>query len=83
MKITLGSEFKEKKIDVSLGVIQADVFVENSSAELLGLQCIEGQWQFIETSRQQKWQIRHSEFIDDGQAHPAIRRNVLHLYKYV
>jgi len=64
----------------------------HSSAELLGLQCIEGQWQFIEPSRQQKWQIRHSEFIDDGQAHqllvfiniePALRDSQLQAWRQI
>jgi len=41
----------------------------NASPGFLGLEFVENNWRFEEKSRDSKWQIRHSEFIDQGQAH--------------
>jgi len=42
------------------------------SAHLLGLQKSKEIWQFKEHSKNTKWQIRHSRFIDDGQTHELL-----------
>jgi len=41
----------------------------HSSPGLLGLEFIDNNWRFKEKQRDCKWQIRHSEFIDQGQTH--------------
>jgi signal transduction histidine kinase len=41
----------------------------NSSPSLLGLEFVENNWRFKEKQRDCKWQIRHSEFIEQGQTH--------------
>jgi len=41
----------------------------HSSPGLLGLEFIDNHWRFKEKSRDSKWQIRHSEFIDKGKTH--------------
>lgn len=44
----------------------------NSSPGLLGLEFVEDNWRFKEKQRNSKWQIRHSEFIDNGKTHQLI-----------
>jgi len=41
----------------------------NSTPSLLGLEFIDSNWHFKESQRDSKWQIRHSEFIDQGKTH--------------
>ena len=41
----------------------------HSSPELLGLEFVDNNWRFKENLRDNKWQIRHSEFIDQGKTH--------------
>jgi len=41
----------------------------NSSPSLLGLELVDNKWRFKEKLRDSKWQIRHSEFIEQGQSH--------------
>jgi len=41
----------------------------NSSPGLLGLEFVDNNWRFKEKQRDSKWQIRHSEFIDQGKTH--------------
>ncbi len=41
----------------------------HSSPELLGLEFVGNNWRFKEQQRDCKWQIRHSEFIEQGQSH--------------
>ncbi|NQZ82926.1 MAG: HAMP domain-containing histidine kinase [Colwellia sp.] len=41
----------------------------NSSPGLLGLEFVDNNWRFKEKNRDSKWQIRHSEFIDQGKTH--------------
>ncbi|MGL1955789.1 MAG: HAMP domain-containing histidine kinase [Colwellia sp.] len=41
----------------------------HSSPDLLGLEFIDNHWRFKEKQRDCKWQIRHSEFIEQGQSH--------------
>ena len=39
------------------------------SPGLLGLEFVDNHWRFKEKQRDSKWQIRHSEFIDQGHTH--------------
>lgn len=64
----------------------------HATSDLLGLQCHEGNWQFIEQAKQKRWQIRHSEFIDDGETHqllvfidiePALRESQLNAWQQI
>lgn len=41
----------------------------NSSPKLLGLEFLNDKWHFKDKQRDKKWQIRQSEFIDQGQTH--------------
>lgn len=41
----------------------------HSSPNLLGLEFVDNHWRFKEKHRDNKWQIRYSEFIDQGQTH--------------
>lgn len=41
----------------------------HSSPGLLGLEFVDNHWRFKEKQRDSKWQIRHSEFIDQGKTH--------------
>jgi two-component system nitrogen regulation sensor histidine kinase NtrY len=41
----------------------------HSSPSLLGLEFVDNNWHFKDKQRDSKWQIRHSEFIDQGQTH--------------
>jgi signal transduction histidine kinase len=41
----------------------------HSSPSLLGLEFIDNKWQFKDKALDSKWQIRHSEFIDQGKNH--------------
>jgi len=41
----------------------------NSSPGLLGLEFVDDNWCFKEKSLDSKWQIRHSEFMDQGKTH--------------
>jgi nitrogen fixation/metabolism regulation signal transduction histidine kinase len=41
----------------------------NSSPSLLGLDFVDNNWRFKEKSLDSKWQIRHSEFIEQGKTH--------------
>jgi nitrogen fixation/metabolism regulation signal transduction histidine kinase len=41
----------------------------NSSPSLLGLEFVDNNWRFKEKSLDSKWQIRHSEFIEQGKTH--------------
>jgi nitrogen fixation/metabolism regulation signal transduction histidine kinase len=41
----------------------------HSSPGLLGLEFVDNKWRFKEKQRDSKWQIRHSEFIDQGKNH--------------
>ncbi len=41
----------------------------NSSPGLLGLEFVDDNWRFKEKSLDSKWQIRHSEFMDQGKTH--------------
>jgi nitrogen fixation/metabolism regulation signal transduction histidine kinase len=41
----------------------------NSSPSLLGLELVDNNWRFKDDLRDSKWQIRHSEFIEQGQSH--------------
>jgi len=44
----------------------------NASPGLLGLELIDNNWRFKDKQRDCKWQIRHSEFIDQGKTHQLI-----------
>jgi signal transduction histidine kinase len=44
----------------------------NSSPGLLGLEFVDNNWRFKEKPRDSKWQIRHSEFIDNGKTHQLL-----------
>ena len=44
----------------------------HSSPARLGLTKTAQQWQFINSEHNQQWQIRHSEFIDNGQSHQLL-----------
>lgn len=41
--------------------------LRNSTPELLGLFYQQSEWQFSSATLNKKWQVRHSEFIDDGE----------------
>lgn len=62
----------------------------HSSPGLLGLEFVDNDWRFKEKQRDKKWQIRHSEFIDQGQTHllmvfvnieSALRENQLNAWQ--
>jgi nitrogen fixation/metabolism regulation signal transduction histidine kinase len=64
----------------------------HATADLLGLQHNEGGWEFIDQAKQSRWQIRHSEFIDDGENHqllvfidiaPALRESQLNAWQQI
>lgn len=44
----------------------------NASPELLGLEFIDNNWCFQKQAQNNKWQIRHSEFIEHGKTHQLI-----------
>lgn len=44
----------------------------HSSPSLLGLEFLDNNWHFKDKQRDSKWQIRHSEFIDQGKTHQLI-----------
>ena len=44
----------------------------HSSPARLGLTKSAKQWQFINSEHNQQWQIRHSEFIDNGESHQLL-----------
>lgn len=46
--------------------------IRHASAELLGLEYEAGAWQFKDGSRRKMWQIRSSEFLNDGQTHQLL-----------
>jgi nitrogen fixation/metabolism regulation signal transduction histidine kinase len=46
--------------------------IRHASAELLGLGYEAGAWQFKDSSRRKMWQIRSSEFLNDGQTHQLL-----------
>ncbi len=46
--------------------------LRHASADLLELEFIAGAWQFKESSRRKMWQIRSSEFLNDGQTHQLL-----------
>ena len=62
----------------------------HSSPKLLGLEFVDNHWRFTEKQRDDKWQIRHSEFIEQGQTHQlmvfvniesALRQNQLNAWQ--
>ncbi|MBA6234491.1 MULTISPECIES: sensor histidine kinase [unclassified Colwellia] len=64
----------------------------HATADLLGLHYNDGHWKFIEQAKQNRWQIRHSEFIDDGENHqlllfidiePALRESQLNAWQQI
>ncbi len=64
----------------------------HASADLLGLHSGDDGWQFIDQAKQNRWQIRHSEFIDDGENHqllvfidiePALRESQLNAWQQI
>jgi two-component system nitrogen regulation sensor histidine kinase NtrY len=64
----------------------------HATADLLGLHYSEGHWKFIDQAKQNRWQIRHSEFIDDGENHqllvfidiePALRESQLNAWQQI
>jgi len=64
----------------------------HATADLLGLHYNDGHWQFIDQAKQKRWQIRHSEFIDDGENHqllvfidiePALRESQLNAWQQI
>lgn len=64
----------------------------HATADLLGLHHGDDGWQFIEQAKQSRWQIRHSEFIDDGENHqllvfidiePALRESQLNAWQQI
>ncbi|MFT5758800.1 MAG: two-component system nitrogen regulation sensor histidine kinase NtrY [Alteromonadaceae bacterium] len=66
--------------------------LRHASAELLGLELVANNWHFIASSQRKKWQIRKSEFIDDGQTHQllvfidiesALRENQLNAWQQI
>ena len=68
------------------------LMLKHASAELLGLELAANNWQFSESSLRNKWQIRKSEFIDDGQTHQllvfidiesALRENQLNAWQQI
>ena len=44
----------------------------HASPELLGLELVDNNWVFKENAQNNKWQIRHSEFIEHGKTHQLI-----------
>jgi nitrogen fixation/metabolism regulation signal transduction histidine kinase len=46
--------------------------IRHASADLLDLEYAGGAWQFKDTSRRKMWQIRSSEFLNDGQTHQLL-----------
>ncbi|GHF02798.1 sensor histidine kinase [Thalassotalea profundi] len=64
----------------------------HASAELLGLQFTPNSWLLKDQSKQAKWQIRHSEFINEGETHqllvfiniePALRQSQLNAWQQI
>jgi nitrogen fixation/metabolism regulation signal transduction histidine kinase len=64
----------------------------HATADLLGLHYGSDGWQFIEQAKQKRWQIRHSEFVDDGENHqllvfidiePALRESQLNAWQQI
>jgi len=64
----------------------------DATAELLGLHYNDGHWQFIDQAKQNRWQIRHSEFLDNGENHqllvfidiePALRESQLNAWQQI
>ncbi|NQZ20666.1 MAG: sensor histidine kinase [Colwellia sp.] len=64
----------------------------HATADLLGLHYGDDGWQFIDQAKQNRWQIRHSEFIDDGENHqllvfidiePALRESQLNAWQQI
>ncbi|MDP7592060.1 MAG: ATP-binding protein [Litorilituus sp.] len=46
--------------------------LRHASADLLGLHYIQHQWCFSDEIQQKQWQIKHSEFIDNGAMHQLL-----------
>jgi nitrogen fixation/metabolism regulation signal transduction histidine kinase len=46
--------------------------LRHASADLLELELIAGSWQFKDSNRRKMWQIRSSEFLNDGQTHQLL-----------
>lgn len=66
--------------------------LRHASAEFLGLELADNHWQFLDGSLRKRWQIRKSEFIDDGQTHQllvfidiesALRENQLNAWQQI
>ena len=64
----------------------------HASAELLGLEYQQGTWVLSDSTQREKWQVRHSEFINEGEAHqllvfiniePALRESQLHAWQQI
>jgi len=64
----------------------------HASPELLGLQCTDGLWSFTTSNLNNKWQIRHSEFIEEGETQQllvfiniesALRENQLNAWQQI
>jgi two-component system nitrogen regulation sensor histidine kinase NtrY len=64
----------------------------HATADLLGLHHNAGVWEFTDQAKQNRWQIRHSEFIDDGENHqllvfidiePALRESQLNAWQQI
>lgn len=46
--------------------------LRHASAELLALEFVAGAWQFKDNRRRKMWQIRSSEFLNDGKTHQLL-----------
>ncbi len=44
----------------------------HASRDLLGLRYVKQRWEFVDKTKQKQWQIKHSEFIDDGEMHQLV-----------
>ncbi|MGB1199229.1 MAG: sensor histidine kinase [Thalassotalea sp.] len=64
----------------------------HASPELLGLEYQQSTWSLIDKSKRAKWQIRHSEFIHEGEQHqllvfiniePALRESQLNAWQQI
>lgn len=64
----------------------------HASAELLGLQYQQEAWILVDQNKRSKWQIRHSEFINEGETHqllvfiniePALRESQLNAWQQI
>lgn len=66
--------------------------LRHASSDLLGLHYAHQQWCFLDKATQKQWQIKHSEFIDDGEMHqllvfiniePVIRESQLQAWQQI